>query len=314
MSTTNSPISAADVDQLSDDEITVTLSMLAEPAERVLGGMVFWRDLDGRRETLTDILADKKPLGMMTEPWERERARWMPRMPRLADLRRSVERIHDRGIQILTPASPEWPARLLDLSILSPTALYVRGDAAVLSQNAFAVTGARASTSYGEHVTREFTDALAKNFAIVSGAAWGTESTALRATVATGGKAIAIMAGGAERVYPAGNEQLIEHVIDNGALITEIPWGAPTRHRFLQRGRVLAALASGLLIPEAGARSGALHVAEHARRLRRPVWVIPGPITSPTSHGGFELLREHASTRLAYDASQIIEHHLSTAA
>ena len=138
---------------------------------------------------------------------------------------------------------------------------------------------------------------------VVSGGAYGIDGTAHRATLASGGSTIAVMAGGLDRLYPAGHTELLARVGRDGLLLSELPPGAaPTRWRFMQRGRLLAALSGAVIIAEAGYRSGALHTAAQAVELRRPVGAVPGPITSAASAGCHRLLHDGlASVITGYD-------------
>ena len=128
---------------------------------------------------------------------------------------------------------------------------------------------------------------------VVSGAAYGIDGVAHRAALAAGGPTIAVLAGGVDRSYPAGHAELIDRIGANGAVLSELPPGsAPTRWRFLQRNRVIAALSEATVVVEAGARSGSLNTAAHAATLGRPVGAVPGPVTSAASAGCHRLLRE----------------------
>lgn len=101
------------------------------------------------------------------------------------------------------------------------------------------------------------------------------------------------MAGGLDRLYPAGHSELLTRVGEKGLLLSEMPPGAaPTKWRFLQRGRILATLSGAVVVAEAGYRSGALHTAARAVELHRPVGAVPGPITSAASAGCHRLLRD----------------------
>jgi DNA processing protein len=102
------------------------------------------------------------------------------------------------------------------------------------------------------------------------------------------------MAGGVERPYPMGHAQLLERItITGGALISEVPPGsAPTKWRFLNRNRLIAAHAQAVIVVEAGARSGSMNTAGHAVGLGRPLGAVPGPVTSAASVGCHRILRE----------------------
>jgi DNA processing protein len=160
------------------------------------------------------------------------------------------------------------------------------------------MVGARASTGYGEHVTMELVSGLVrKQFAIVSGAAYGIDGMAHRAALAEEGDTIAVLAGGIDRLYPSGHDALLQRIIAAGAVVTEMPPGfSPTKWRFLQRNRLIAAMTQATVVVEAGWRSGSLNTAHHAIELGRPLGVVPGPVTSASSAGCHRLLREEPCT------------------
>src|SRR5699024_7898149 len=152
-----------------------------------------------------------------------------------------------------------------DLGLQEPLCLWWRGQEQEFPQarKTIALVGSRDSTSYGAAVTGDFAYRLAqRGFSVVSGGAYGIDAHAHRGAL-NGGVAglppIAVMAGGVDRFYPSGNEDLLRAVCTQGALISEVPPGsAPTRYRFLQRNRLIAALASVTVVVEARWRSGAL--------------------------------------------------------
>lgn len=224
-------------------------------------------------------------------------ARWAPRLNRSVVMD-GIARARARGISVVAPGTDHWPASLDDLGAHAPVLLWLRGDAALLCAPALAVVGARASTGYGAHVTAELTgDACGAGVAIVSGAAYGIDAVAHRAALALGTPTIAVLAGGADRSYPSGHRQLLEHIASVGAVCSEMaPGSAPTRWRFLQRNRVIAALARATLVTEAGPRSGSLNTAGHAAELGRALGAVPGPITSAASVGCHRLIREYGAS------------------
>jgi DNA processing protein len=221
--------------------------------------------------------------------------RWLPRLNQNEAIAH-LERAQRIGAKILTEGSVLWPAGLDALAEHRPIALWVRGNTERLAdlERSVSIVGARASTGYGEHVTMEVTGGLVDaGFAIVSGAAYGIDGMAHRAALASGGSTLAVLAGGIDRLYPSGHDALLHRIIDAGAIITELPCGfAPTKWRFLQRNRLIAALSQATVVVEAGWRSGSLNTAHHALELDRPLGVIPGPVTSASSAGCHRLLRE----------------------
>ena len=133
-----------------------------------------------------------------------------------------------------------------------------------------------------------------RGFTIVSGAAYGIDGMAHRAALASGGTTVAFLAGGVDRFYPLGHEALLGRIAEQGAVVAELPCGsAPTKWRFLQRNRLIAAATEATIVLEAGMRSGSLNTAGHAAALGRPLGAVPGPVTSPASAGCHRLLREY---------------------
>ena len=221
-----------------------------------------------------------------------------------AALRRNAEAA---GLRFLIPGDPEWPARLDDLGNAVevqglggiPVGLWAAGPLRVneAAARSVAVVGARAATRYGEAVAGDLAAGLAREpngYVVVSGGAYGIDAAAHRgALAATDGTTIAVLAGGVDRLYPAGNEGLLRRIVQDGAVIAESPPGSvPGRHRFLARNRIIAALTSGTVVVEAGRRSGAISTANHAASLARHLGAVPGPVTSAASAGCHRLLRE----------------------
>lgn len=207
-------------------------------------------------------------------------------------------------VHVIIPGDPEWPERLSDLGAGAPHALWVKGNLNNLAslndhgKYSVSIVGARAATSYGEHVAIDLTTALAEGGVItVSGGAYGIDNAVHMATIATGGITIMFSAGGVDRVYPAGNRGVQTRMLDRGARISEVPpESTPTRWRFLSRNRLIAAATQATVVVEAGWRSGSLNTADHAHQLGRPLGAVPGPITSAASAGCHRLLREFGAT------------------
>ncbi|MDR1633477.1 MAG: DNA-processing protein DprA [Bifidobacteriaceae bacterium] len=231
------------------------------------------------------------------------RERWRVRLEDL-DPRRELRALERLGGTLITPEAPGWPAGLADLGPEMPFCLWVRARAdapARLGQlltPSVAVVGARASTSYGESMTAAIVGDLAgRGVAVVSGGAFGIDAAAHRAALAQGGFTVAVMAGGVDRFYPAGNDGLLKAVAQEGAVVSELPPGAaPRRERFLSRNRLIAALATVTVVTEAGWRSGSQRTASVAAELLRPVAAVPGPATSPQSAGCHKLIRQGMAT------------------
>jgi DNA processing protein len=146
-----------------------------------------------------------------------------------------------------------------------------------------------------------------RGWTVVSGGAYGIDDRAHRGALAADGRTIAVLACGVDWPYPAGNAALFDAIIASGALVSEWPPGRrPTRHGFLIRNRVIAALTRGTVVVEAGLRSGALSTARHARDLCRPLMAVPGPVTSTASAGCHEIIREWGAVCVT-TAEQVLE-------
>jgi DNA processing protein len=238
--------------------------------------------------------------------------RWAPRVPDLAP-ERDLATMARLGGRLIVPSDDLWPAQLADLGIQEPICLWWRGLEQQLPAAAqcVALVGSRDSTSYGASVTGDLSYSLAqRGFTVVSGGAYGIDAHAHRAALAGGSGAvptIAVMAGGVDRFYPSGNEDLLRAVCNQGALIAEVPPGsAPTRYRFLQRNRLIAALSAVTVVVEARWRSGALNTAHHAETLGRAVGAVPGSVHSANSAGCHRLLRDGGAVCVT-DAAEIAE-------
>lgn len=222
--------------------------------------------------------------------------RWRPRLV-LTDLVRSLEAAQRVSARLLLPSDPLWPRSLSDLAVHAPLALWWRGVPAALQALpvSIALVGSRAATQYGEHITMEASAGLCdRGFAIVSGAAYGIDGMAHRAALASDGVTVAFLAGGVDRFYPTGHDALLTRIVEVGAVVSELPCGAsPTKWRFLQRNRLIAAAGTATVVLEAGWRSGSLNTAGHAAALGRPLGAVPGPVTSPASAGCHRLIREY---------------------
>ncbi|MFC4126563.1 DNA-processing protein DprA [Nocardia rhizosphaerae] len=210
------------------------------------------------------------------------------------------------GGRVITPDDPEWPAwRMLGLNQLDtdrdreaavPLVLWARGplSLASASERAVAVVGSRCSTGYGVQVAGEIACELAgRGWTIVSGAAFGIDAAAHRAALAVGGRTVAVLACGVDRPYPAQHDRLLAAIAETGLVVSEYPPGTPAqKHRFLARNRLIATLGDGVLVVEAGLRSGARNTVKWARRLGRPAMAVPGPVGSASSAGCHRMIRE----------------------
>ena len=233
--------------------------------------------------------------------------RWRLRLDRaktLEDLRSAAA----LGFDLTTPDHTNWPSSLSELEYAAPCLLWIKGDISACTAGGLAVVGARACTNYGREVTGELVESVArKGTVILSGAAYGVDAAAHRAALYAQSPTVAVLAGGLDRPYPAGHDDLLMRISHHGAVCSEVPPGtAPTRWRFLQRNRLIAALSQATLVTEAGTRSGSLNTAAHAAELGRPLAAVPGPVTSEASAGCHKLIREY-NAELISTASELHE-------
>lgn len=188
--------------------------------------------------------------------------------------------------------------------------LYATGNTELLpglEEYGVTVTGSRASTGYGEHVTMQIVPGLVnRGLTIVSGAAYGIEGMALRAALANDSKPVVILAGGVDRYYPSGHDALLGRVLDSGGVIVSAyePGASPTRERFAHTAELKGRISAATLITEAGINSGALGVANAARYWGNKVYGVPGPVTSAASAGVHKLIKNGVA-RLATHSDDI---------
>ncbi|WP_198169694.1 DNA-processing protein DprA [Agromyces laixinhei] len=282
---------------------------MSEPADIITGTLV---TRIGAAETLA-LLESRSALPPGIDPAEGElwRRRLAARMnPASND---EIEaRMEQQGLRMIAPGDEVWPAELSQLGPSAPLALWLKGDSAPLTASLperVTMVGSRAATSYGDRITADLvTDLTRRGRVIVTGGAYGIDAAAIRAATATApGHTITVLAGGLDRPYPSGHDDLFTRVADSGGLlVSELPPGAaPTKWRFLQRGRLLAVLGSATIVVEAGHRSSALNVAAFAHALGRPVAAVPGPLTSPASAGTHRLIQDGVAS-LVVDADDVL--------
>lgn len=282
----------------SEDMLTrMELTALTEPGNPVTGQLV--RAI-GLTETLALIRDPGAAIPAAVDPLQGVRWRQAAAARQRDALRDQVAELTERhGFRALTPGAAGWPVALNDLGDRAPLLLWARGNPELLTASASSrvtITGARAATAYGVHVTQELAEDLAAlPRIIVSGGAYGVDAAAHRAALTTGpASTMVVSASGLDRPYPPNNAELFERiVVQAGIQISETPPGqGPSRERFVARARLLAALSGATIITEAGAHSGSLLVAARAFELGRAVGAVPGPVTSASSVGCHRLMRE----------------------
>ncbi|GHV02830.1 DNA polymerase [Clostridia bacterium] len=174
-----------------------------------------------------------------------------------------------------------------------PERLYCLGDVSLLKTNCIAVVGTRRMTRYGRDVTETLTaDCVRNGLTVVSGMARGVDTVAHETALAKGGGTVAVLGSGFDHIYPAENADLFRRIAEKGLVLTEYePGMPPLKHQFPARNRIIAALSLGVLVTEAGEKSGALITAYDALDQGREVFAVPGGIFSPESAGTNRLIR-----------------------
>ncbi|WP_157930572.1 DNA-processing protein DprA [Glycomyces xiaoerkulensis] len=278
---------------------------------------------------LDELLGEVGPVEAVGRIWAGEVPERLHRITGAAvactpDPRRRAESLvsatEECGARVLVPGDPDWPEQLRDLMLVCdvdephlrpPRCLWVRGTGGLADscRRSVAVVGARAASEYGLHLADDLAADLAEaGWTIVSGGACGIDRAAHLGSLARGGPTVAVLASGVERPYPRANCAMFEVVLQRGLLISEWPPGSsPMRHRFLTRNRVIAALAAGTVVVEAGVRSGAGNTARHTAELGRVLMFTPGPVTSSRSVGVHQLARGPWEARLVTRAEEVIE-------
>jgi DNA processing protein len=211
------------------------------------------------------------------------------------DLDRELERIAAAGAQVLTWESPGYPPLLREISD-PPPVLYVRGTLTEEDAWAVAVVGTRRALAYGREVTRRLTTALARSgITIVSGMARGIDAEAHWAALNAGGRTIAVFGCGIDQIYPPEHRKLAEAIVAQGALVSDYPLGTrPEGLNFPPRNRIISGLSLGVLVTQAGVRSGALITADYAAEQGRDVFAVPGSILVHGCAGANTLIRDGA--------------------
>ena len=220
---------------------------------------------------------------------------------RFLEIRKSVDldklwdKIAAQDIQILTWDDENYPPRLKEIE-QPPPVLYVRGDILTEDHFAVAIVGTRKITPYGRQVTEELSAFLAANgITVVSGLARGVDAVAHSAALKAGGRTVAVLGSGVDRIYPPENRALAEQMMSRGAVVSDYPVGtAPESSNFPPRNRIISGLSMAVVVIEAGETSGALITAEFAAEQGREVFAVPGSILAPQSKGTNKLIQNGA--------------------
>jgi DNA processing protein len=220
----------------------------------------------------------------------------------LPAIRREVERLRE---SVVTLADTDYPARLREIPD-PPPALFFAGRRELLGRDAIAVVGSRRASPYGLNaaatIAREISS---RGIAVVSGCALGIDTAAHHAALEAG-QTIGVLGTGIDIAYPRSNRKLFERIAREGLLVTEFPHGTPPRAaNFPVRNRVIAGMAAGVVVVEAGVRSGSLITARLAAEGGREVFAVPGSIFGGGSIGPHRLIQSGA--KLLHDVGDVFD-------
>ncbi len=226
---------------------------------------------------------------------------------RALDLDRELERLRRAGVTVLTWEDAAYPARLREIGA-PPPVLYLRGALVADDDWAVAVVGTRHPSAYGLEMARQLAGDLARShITVVSGLARGIDSEAHHAALAAGGRTVAVLGSGLDRVYPPENVDLARQIVASGAVVSEYPFGTrPEAGNFPARNRIISGLSLGTLVVEAGEASGALITVHCALEQGRETFAVPGSALSRRSAGTNRLL-QRGEAKLVTQVQDILE-------
>ena len=217
--------------------------------------------------------------------------------------------ISKAGGVFITPEDNDWPISLADLAT-PPIGLVIAGDRSVLLKldKSISIVGSRQPTNYGLQLSYSLaSQASLAQLVVVSGGAYGIDTASHQGVLSVGGLSIAVLAGGINRLYPLENQKLFKDITKSGLLISEVMPNTESKpYRFLIRNRLIAALSRSTVVVEAKFISGSIRTARDAAEIFRPVFAIPGPVTSPLSEGCHRLIAERVAD-IATSLDEILE-------
>ena len=217
--------------------------------------------------------------------------------------------ISKAGGVFITPEDNDWPISLADLAT-QPIGLVIAGDRSVLLKldKSISIVGSRQPTNYGLQLSYSLaSQASLAQLVVVSGGAYGIDTASHQGALSVGGISIAVLAGGINRLYPLENQKLFKDITKSGLLISEVMPNIESKpYRFLIRNRLIAALSRSTVVVEAKFISGSIRTARDAAEIFRPVFAIPGPVTSPLSEGCHRLIAERVAD-IATSLDEILE-------
>lgn len=215
-------------------------------------------------------------------------------------------KLSELGISAVHLRHPDYPQQLLETAA-APSVIYTKGDVSLNSEPMVAVVGSRDATPYGLEMTRRLSyDLASAGVTVVSGLARGIDTAAHKAALEAGGRTVAILGSGLDKVYPQRNIGIAQQIAERGALLTEYPPGVSALpQHFPRRNRVISGICKGVLVVEAAFKSGAMLTVSWALEQNREVFAVPGSALSEKSKGTDRLIRQGA--KLTTTVEDILE-------
>lgn len=285
---------------MDDDELLAWLTLLRAPGLGGVGLRALLAQAGSARAACRDSRRLRQPAGL-----EQAALAWIERPDRArldADLAWLAEPCH----RLLRCTEADFPPQLEAIP-QPPAALFVAGDPAWLLGPQVAIVGSRSATAQGLATARDFARTLGRaGLTITSGMADGIDGAAHAAAIDAGVATVAVVGTGADVVYPRKHRELAAKIVERGAIVSEFPLGTEARPgHFPRRNRLIAGLALGTLVVEAGLQSGSLITARLAAEGGKEVFALPGSIHNPLAKGCHRLIRDGA--RLVETAAEVIE-------
>lgn len=223
------------------------------------------------------------------------------------NLKAYIDYMKSQKIEVITRQDEDYPDKLRNIYD-PPQILYVQGNKQILKEKSIAIVGSRMGSPYGRKIAEKFAYELAKkNMVVLSGLASGIDSCAHKGALKAEGKTIAVLGNGLDRIYPTENQNLAKEILaKGGAILSEYVIGTkPLKMNFPKRNRIMSGMSDGVLVIEAKQKSGSLITVDFALEQGKEVYAVPGNITSITSEGTNELLKQGA--KIVTKVEDIIE-------
>lgn len=296
-----SPSPSAPNDPDAERRALVALSLVPGVGSGRLGALV------GAFGTAEDVLR-ARPHALAAVPGVGpETARSVAAFDGWIEVDRQMARAERAGATLVTRWDDGYPARLQEIYD-APALLWVRGALTDADHRAVAVVGTRRASDYGRRVAHAFARGLAeRGWTVVSGLAYGIDAAAHQGALDGGGRTVAVLGSGVDRVYPARHAHLADEIVERGALVSELALGAaPDAPNFPRRNRIVSGLAAGTLVAEAFEEGGALITARLAIEHNREVFAVPAPFDSETGRGCNRLI-QRGEAKLVLTVDDVLE-------